>query len=58
MYYNECPYCGAHLDPCEPCDCRDEKELRLRKRQATEIRITEMLEEDERWNQEKLRICC
>lgn len=21
MYYNECPYCGAHLDPCEPCDC-------------------------------------
>lgn len=20
-----CPYCGAHLDPDERCDCRDEK---------------------------------
>lgn len=20
-----CPYCGAHLDPCEICDCRKEK---------------------------------
>lgn len=18
-----CPFCGAHLDPGEPCDCRD-----------------------------------
>lgn len=20
-YYNVCPYCGAHLDPGERCDC-------------------------------------
>lgn len=23
--YRECPHCGAHLDCCEKCDCRDEK---------------------------------
>ena len=21
MYYRTCPYCGAHLDPDERCDC-------------------------------------
>lgn len=21
-----CPYCGAHLDPDEKCDCREENE--------------------------------
>lgn len=21
MSYKICPYCGAHLDPGEPCDC-------------------------------------
>lgn len=27
MYFRECPRCGAHLDPGEPCDCREvEKE--------------------------------
>lgn len=26
-YFNTCPHCGAHLDPGEPCDCREtEKE--------------------------------
>ena len=26
-YYWTCPYCGAHLDPGEKCDCTDnEKE--------------------------------
>ena len=25
-YYRTCPYCGAHLDPGERCDCQDEKE--------------------------------
>lgn len=24
-YYHTCPLCGAHLDPCEVCDCREEK---------------------------------
>ena len=23
--YKTCPYCGAHLDHGERCDCRDEK---------------------------------
>lgn len=23
-YYRVCPFCGAHLDPGERCDCRDE----------------------------------
>jgi len=23
-YYNECPNCGAHLDPGEKCDCEKE----------------------------------
>lgn len=21
MYYRICPFCGAHLDPGESCDC-------------------------------------
>lgn len=25
-YYRTCPDCGAHLDPGEKCDCKDEKE--------------------------------
>lgn len=25
-YYNECPNCGAHLDPGERCDCEANKE--------------------------------
>ena len=24
MYYNECPICGASLDPGEKCDCESE----------------------------------
>lgn len=23
MYYTECTYCGATLDPGEKCDCRE-----------------------------------
>jgi len=26
MYYHECPYCHAALDPGETCDCQDEAE--------------------------------
>lgn len=26
MQYRECPYCGAHLDPCERCDCQEKQE--------------------------------
>ena len=25
MKYNICPYCGAHLDFGEPCDCKEEQ---------------------------------
>lgn len=25
MGYKTCPYCGAHLDPGEECDCRREE---------------------------------
>lgn len=25
-YYRKCPFCGAALDPCEWCDCLDEKD--------------------------------
>lgn len=24
MIFKTCSYCGAHLDPDEKCDCRDE----------------------------------
>ena len=23
MYNNQCPECGANLDPCERCDCKE-----------------------------------
>ncbi len=23
--FRTCEYCGAHLDPGEPCDCREEE---------------------------------
>lgn len=26
--YRECPYCGAHLDAGEICDCRAERDSR------------------------------
>lgn len=31
MYYRECPYCGANLDPDEKCNCRDEKKEKTEK---------------------------
>lgn len=26
MYMNQCPYCGCSLDPCERCDCQENKQ--------------------------------
>lgn len=26
MYFRVCPYCGAHLDPGESCDCTEIEE--------------------------------
>ena len=28
-YYKTCPHCGAHLDPGEVCDCRDNEKTAL-----------------------------
>lgn len=28
IYFNTCPTCGAHLDPCEVCDCQQEDSAR------------------------------
>lgn len=30
-FYSTCPLCGANLDPGEPCDCQDERELEKQK---------------------------
>ena len=57
MYYNECPFCGCNLDPGERCNCRDEKEIKMRKRLSANMRMNELLEVEE-WNQEELKICC
>lgn len=27
-YWDTCPYCGAALDPGEPCDCRESCNLK------------------------------
>lgn len=27
-YFNICPKCGAHLDPCESCDCHEERSVK------------------------------
>ena len=27
-YYHTCPYCGAHLDPGERCDCLESRRER------------------------------
>ena len=24
-FYNVCPFCGAHLDPGERCDCKEQQ---------------------------------
>ena len=28
-YYDECPHCGASLDPGERCDCQLHKRLKI-----------------------------
>ena len=29
-YYWTCPYCGAHLDPSERCDCLESRQARAK----------------------------
>lgn len=31
--YRVCPFCGANLDPCEQCDCKDKAVERKGKQQ-------------------------
>ena len=57
MYYNECPFCGCNLDPGDRCECRDEHEIKMRKRLSANMRMNELLEVEE-WKQEELKICC
>lgn len=56
MYGYICPNCGDHLDPGEKCDCKKEREEKMRKRLARNRTMEELLEVDE-WKQEELKIC-
>ena len=47
MYYNECPQCGACLDPGEHCDCEEE-------RQRQTARIMAMVRENKESHQMEL----
>lgn len=47
MYYNECPQCGAYLDPGEHCDCEEE-------RQRQTQRIMAMVRENKESHQMEL----
>lgn len=39
-YYKTCPYCGAHIDPGETCDCTESK------REQIKAEILELTEEE------------
>lgn len=32
-YYRVCPYCQAHLDPGERCDCRREENRNVKRKE-------------------------
>lgn len=51
-YFNECPRCGACLDPGEECECA-QKRKRVIKRQADATRLTEI---EGMWEQLELSI--
>ena len=34
MTFRTCPFCGAALDPCERCDCRDTAESENKEKAA------------------------
>lgn len=41
MFYKICPFCNAHLDPCERCDCRDAgKEAAPQPRDRPQTKVT------------------
>ena len=47
MYYQECPYCGANLDPGEVCDCIEERKKREAAAMLLAEKIGAQLEEEE-----------
>lgn len=46
-YYRSCPYCGAALDPGEPCDCLSAMYSRLtpENRDKLDTMVTMLLKE-------------
>ena len=44
-YFNECPYCGANLDPCEKCDCEMSEKERI---DENDVYMHEMQKSDRR----------
>lgn len=51
-YYNECPYCGAYLDPGEECECVYKRKQAV-KRQAEASRLADR---EGMWEQLELAI--
>lgn len=43
-FYRICPYCHAHLDPGEVCDCQLDREHKEREQRKTEAESVRMLE--------------
>ena len=37
--YKTCPYCGAHLDPEEKCDCREAEQKEQEQKQEQENKL-------------------
>lgn len=45
-YFNECPHCGACLDPGEECECVQKRKIRQQQKQDTDTRISILQEAD------------
>lgn len=45
-YFKTCPECGAHLDPGEECDCKEEHRRLSGLRRRTAINYREFEQED------------
>lgn len=51
MFYKVCPFCNAHLDPCERRDCRDageEAAPQPRDRPQTKLTNTNVADQTEK----------
>ncbi len=43
--YRECPFCGAHLDAGEMCDCRERKQSRTAAEEPRRMRLVAICRE-------------